>query len=55
MSFEAHALRESYAKLQGLGDRLEHIKRQIEWEPFRPIVASVFRDNVETGGQAAHG
>lgn len=51
MSFEAYVLRESYAKLQGLGDRLDHIKRQIDWEPFRPIVASVFRDNLETGGR----
>ena len=50
-TFDSIVLKQQYLKLQGLGDRLEHIKRQIDWEPFRPIVASVFRDNLETGGR----
>lgn len=51
MSFNQFILKEQYAKVRGLGDRLELMKEQIEWKPFRPIVASVFFDNKETGGR----
>ncbi|MDP3698806.1 MAG: IS5 family transposase [Nanoarchaeota archaeon] len=51
MSFNQFILKEQYAKVRGLGDRLELMKKQIEWKPFRPILASVFRDNKETGGR----
>lgn len=51
MSFNQFILKEQYAKVRGLGDRLELMKEQIDWKPFRPIVASVFRDNKETGGR----
>ena len=51
MSFNQFILKEQYAKVRGLGDRLELMKEQIDWKPFRPIVASVFFDNKEAGGR----
>lgn len=51
MSFNQFILKEQYQKVRGLGDRLELMKEQIEWKPFRPIVASVFRDNKKIGGR----
>ena len=51
MTFEAFILKEKYKKVQGLGDRLELMKLQINWKPFVSIVADVFDDNDETGGR----
>lgn len=51
MSFNQFILKEQYQKVRGLGDRLELMKEQIDWKPFRQIVASVFHDNKETGGR----
>lgn len=51
MSFNQFILKEQYLKVSGLGDRLKLIKEQINWEPFRPLVASVFYDDKETGGR----
>lgn len=51
MTFEAYILKEKYKKVQGLGDRLELMKLQIDWKPFINIVADAFDDNDETGGR----
>lgn len=51
MSFNQFILKEQYLKVSGLGDRLKLIKEQIDWEPFRSLVASVFYDDKETGGR----
>jgi len=51
MSFNQFILKEQYQKVRGLGDRLELMKEQIDWKPFCPIVASVFRDTKEAGGR----
>lgn len=51
MSFDQFILRENYAKVKGLGDRLELMKQQIDWTPFRPLVAQVFHDNDTEGGR----
>ena len=51
MTFEAFILKEKYKKVQGLGDRLELMKLQINWKPFVSIVADAFDDNDETGGR----
>ena len=51
MTFEAFILKEKYKKVQGLGDRLELMKLQINWKSFVSIVADVFDDNDETGGR----
>lgn len=51
MSFEAYILQEKYKKVQGLGDRLELMKQQIDWKPFIAIVKDAFDDNKEIGGR----
>jgi len=51
MSFEQFGARELYTKVRGLGDRLALMKGQINWEAFRWIVASVYRDNKQEGGR----
>lgn len=51
MDFNQFVLREQYRKVKGLGDRLELMKWQIDWEAFRPLVAGVFYDDKETGGR----
>ena len=51
MSFEAYILKEKYKKIQGLGDRLELMKQQIDWKPFITIVADAFDDDDKTGGR----
>ena len=51
MSFDNFVLREQYQKVKGLGDRLELMKKQIDWDPFIPLVEQVFYDNNETGGR----
>ena len=51
MSFNQFILKEQYLKVSGLGDRLQLIKDQIDWETFRPLIRSVFYDDKETGGR----
>jgi transposase, IS5 family len=51
MSFEQFVARQMYGKVNGLGDRLEVMRHQIDWERFRPIIASVFFDDEKTGGR----
>ncbi len=51
MSFEQFGAREMYRKVEGLGDRLALMKKMIDWEPFRPIIKSVYHDNKQDGGR----
>lgn len=51
MSFNEFILREQYKKVKGLGDRLALMKQQIDWQPFMPLVRSVFEDNKIIGGR----
>ncbi len=51
MNFEQSMLKQAYERVHGLGDRLVFIKEVIDWEQFRSIIASVYRDNKETGGR----
>lgn len=51
MTFEAYILKEKYKKIQGLGDRLELMKQQINWKPFIFIIADAFDDNDKIGGR----
>lgn len=51
MSFQAFVMKQQYRKVQGLGDRLDHMKDLIEWERFRPFFNNLFDDNDETGGR----
>ena len=51
VSFDKFILKQQYQKVKGLGDRLELMKQQIDWQPFIPLVDSVFQDNEVTGGR----
>src|SRR3989344_5329127 len=51
MSFEAYILQEKYKKIHGLGDRLELMKQQIDWDPFIPIVKDAFDNETKSGGR----
>lgn len=51
MSFESYILKEKYKKVQGLGDRLELMKQQIDWKPFIQIVKDAFDNDTELGGR----
>ena len=51
MSLEKFALMQQYKKVQGLGDRLYHLKGLIDWERFRPFFARLFFDDDDTGGR----
>lgn len=51
MTFESYILKEKYKKIQGLGDRLELMKQQIDWKPFVKIIKDAFDDGTEIGGR----
>lgn len=51
MNFEQHMLRQAYKRVCGLGDRLSLIKDVVDWETFRPIIATVYHDNEVVGGR----
>lgn len=51
LTFDQFILKEQYKKVQGLGDRLELMKQQIDWKPFVPLVRSVFNNDEITGGR----
>lgn len=51
MDFERQMLRQAYNRVHGLGDRLEFMKGLIDWDAFKPIIASVYRDNAVVGGR----
>lgn len=44
-------LRQEYEKINGLGDRLDHLKGMINWERFRPFFAGLFFNDDKTGGR----
>lgn len=51
VTFEQQMLKQAYERVRGLGDRLVLMKNIIDWEKFRPIIASVFHDNDTVGGR----
>lgn len=51
MSFNQFILKEQYQKVKGLGDRLSLMKKQIDWQPFIPLIKYVYQDNKKTGGR----
>ena len=50
-NFGQFFLKESYKEIEELGDKLACFKNAIDWGRFRPIIASVYQDNKETGGR----
>jgi IS5 family transposase len=51
MGFNAFILQNKYTRVKGLGDHLALMKDIIDWDKFRPIVASVYYDNDAIGGR----
>lgn len=51
MTFNQYILNEQYQKVKGLGDRLELMKKEIDWNPFIPLIKSVYNDDKKTGGR----
>lgn len=51
MGFNQFVLRHEYEKVQGLGDRLGHLKGLVCWERFRPFFAGLFFDDDKAGGR----
>jgi transposase, IS5 family len=51
MSFNQFILNEQYQKVKGLGDRLQLMKNEINWDPFIPLVKSVYHDDDKIGGR----
>ncbi|MDI6738625.1 MAG: hypothetical protein QME12_09030, partial [Nanoarchaeota archaeon] len=51
VDFEQMMIAKAYKKVHGLGDRLDLMKQQINWEKFRPIIAGMYYDNKEAGGR----
>lgn len=49
--FEDYFLRQHYATVAGLGDKLGEISGLIDWERFRPIISEMYQDNKEDGGR----
>lgn len=51
MSFDQFILRQQYQNVRGLGDRLELMKQQIDWQSFIPLVRQLYRDDKKSGGR----
>jgi len=50
-SFDTHILKKIYQKTARLGDKLAKAEKQINWEQFRPIIKSLYRNNTSRGGR----
>ena len=51
ISFNTFILREAYKSYLKLGDKLSRIEQLIDWETFRPIIASSYKNLTERGGR----
>ncbi len=51
MTFENYYIQSVYERVKSLGDPLVEFNDKIDWERFRPMVASIFMDNKITGGR----
>ena len=50
-SFTSYILRQAYEKVGRLGDRLAKIDAAVDWEPFRPIIRAMYRNDTPRGGR----
>ena len=46
-----YGLRERYEQLRKRGDRLDDIKRIIDWESLRPLLKDLFTNDTDQGGR----
>ena len=52
MDLVNYGLRERYEQLKKRGDRLDDIKKIIDWESLRPLLKDLFTNDTEQGGKA---
>ena len=50
-SFTSLGLRETYRKVEQLGDKLSEITKLIDWEAFRPQLEDMYNNKTEKGGR----
>ncbi|MHA1386328.1 MAG: hypothetical protein ACTSR3_21450 [Candidatus Helarchaeota archaeon] len=50
-SFNSYLLRRLYVKTARLGDKLADVEPLIDWETFKPIVASLYINDGPQGGR----
>jgi len=50
-TFKAYMLRKAYERIQKLGDKLAEAENIIDWEAFKPIIASLFDNKTPKGGR----
>jgi hypothetical protein len=53
-SFTSYIFRQAYEKVSRLGDRLAQADSLIDWEAFRPIFKSMYRNDTERAGRPIH-
>ncbi|MCQ5374753.1 MAG: hypothetical protein NO515_07070 [Candidatus Methanomethylicia archaeon] len=53
LSFECYILNEYFNKYLKDNDRLAKLASLIDWESFRPIIASSYKNFAEEGGQTS--
>lgn len=50
MDLVNYGLRERYQQLKKRGDKLDDIKRIIDWEGLRPLLTDLFTNDTDQGG-----
>ena len=50
-SFTSYIFRQAYEKVNRKGDRLAKIKQAVDWEAFRPIIKTMYRNDTPQGGR----
>ena len=50
-SFQTWGLRETYKKVEELGDKLSKISELIDWEIFRPVLEDMYNNKTDKGGR----
>ncbi|MCL4447838.1 MAG: hypothetical protein M0Z77_00610 [Thermoplasmatales archaeon] len=50
MDLVNYGLRERYEQIKKRGDKLDDIKRIIDWEGLRPLLTDLFTNDTDQGG-----
>ena len=51
MSLVSYSLKQAYKRVEGLGDRLDAVKDEVDWEGFRPILDKLYQESTPVGGR----
>jgi len=50
-TFRTHMLRKAYENVSKNGDKLAEAEKLIDWEAFRPIIATMYRNRTSRSGR----